>query len=123
LNPSSHRNGCQQCWTGVGTEPSSTPIGFPDAENGQSIVLTNLCAPQPIQFQKQIRLHEARVRLVADPGNVAGIGFAVGYESPSQFSREYRRMFGAPPSRDAFALREGAALPTVEPQRKGASAR
>jgi transcriptional regulator GlxA family with amidase domain len=60
----------------------------------------------PIQFQKQIRLHEARVRLIAEPGNVASIGFAVGYDSPSQFSREYRRMFGAPPSRDAFALRE-----------------
>jgi AraC-like DNA-binding protein len=51
------------------------------------------------------------VRLIAEPGNVAGIGFAVGYESPSQFSREYRRMFGAPPSRDALALREKAVLP------------
>jgi AraC-like DNA-binding protein len=67
----------------------------------------------PIQFQKQIRLHEARVRLIAEPGNVAGIGFAVGYDSPSQFSREYRRLFGAPPSRDALALRERAALPTL----------
>jgi transcriptional regulator GlxA family with amidase domain len=77
----------------------------------------------PIQFQKQIRLHEARVRLIADPGNAASIGFAVGYDSPSQFSREYRRMFGAPPSRDALALRERAALLTLERQRKGASAR
>jgi transcriptional regulator GlxA family with amidase domain len=67
----------------------------------------------PIQFQKQIRLHQARARLIAEPGNVAGIGFAVGYDSPSQFSREYRRMFGAPPSRDALALRERAALPTL----------
>jgi AraC-like DNA-binding protein len=47
----------------------------------------------------------------------------VGYDSPSQFSREYRRMFGAPPSRDALALRERAALLTLELQRKGASAR
>jgi AraC-like DNA-binding protein len=77
----------------------------------------------PIQFQKQFRLHEARVRLIAEPGNVAGIGFAVGYDSPSQFSREYRRMFGAPPSRDALALRKRAALPTLERQRKVASAR
>jgi AraC-like DNA-binding protein len=77
----------------------------------------------PIQFQKQIRLHEARVRLIAEPGNVAGIGYAVGYDSPSQFSREYRRMFGAPPSRDALALRERAAVPTLERQRKVASAR
>ncbi|MDT7561989.1 MAG: hypothetical protein QOC83_1829 [Pseudonocardiales bacterium] len=64
----------------------------------------------PIQFQKQIRLHEARGRLLAEPGDVAGAGFAVGYDSPSQFSREYRRMFGVPPSRDALALR-GAAAP------------
>ena len=67
----------------------------------------------PIQFQKQIRLHEARARLLAEPGDVAGAGFAVGYDSPSQFSREYRRMFGVPPSRDALALREAAALPSI----------
>jgi AraC-like DNA-binding protein len=77
----------------------------------------------PIQFQKQIRLHEARVRLLAEPWDVAGAGFAVGYDSPSQFSREYRRMFGVPPSRDALALRERAALPILERQRKVASAR
>ncbi len=63
----------------------------------------------PIQFQKQIRLREARARLLAEPGDVIGVGFAVGYDSPSQFSREYRRMFGAPPSHDALALREAAA--------------
>lgn len=66
----------------------------------------------PIQFQKQIRLHEARARLIAEPGDVTGAGLAVGYDSPSQFSREYRRMFGVPPSRDAPALREAAALPS-----------
>jgi transcriptional regulator GlxA family with amidase domain len=68
----------------------------------------------PIQFQKQIRLHEARARLLAEPGDVTGVGFAVGYGSPSQFSREYRRMFGVPPSRDALALR-GAARAAVDP--------
>jgi AraC-like DNA-binding protein len=67
----------------------------------------------PIQFQKEIRLHEARARLLAEPGDVTGVGFAVGYDSPSQFSREYRRMFGVPPSRDARALREAAALPSI----------
>ena len=67
----------------------------------------------PIQFQKQIRLHEARARLLAEPGDVTGVGFAVGYDSPSQFSREYRRMFGVPPSRDARALRDGAALTSI----------
>jgi AraC-like DNA-binding protein len=67
----------------------------------------------PIQYQKQIRLHEARARLLTEPGDVTGVGFAVGYDSPSQFSREYRRMFGVPPSRDAFALREAAVLPPI----------
>ena len=67
-----------------------------------------LTSMTPIQFQKQIRLHEARTRLLAEPGDIAGAGFAVGYDSPSQFSREYRRMFGAPPSRDAVTLRQTA---------------
>jgi AraC-like DNA-binding protein len=67
----------------------------------------------PIQFQKEIRLHEARARLLAGPGDVAGVGFAVGYDSPSQFSREYRRMFGEPPSRDPLARREARVRPAV----------
>jgi transcriptional regulator GlxA family with amidase domain len=49
-------------------------------------------------------LQEARARLIAEPHDVAGVAFAVGYESPSQFSREYRRMFGAPPGADAARL-------------------
>lgn len=69
----------------------------------------------PIQFQKQVRLQEARSRLLAEPGDVAGAGFAVGYESASQFNREYRRMFGAAPGRDAQAQRAAAdvAVPTL----------
>jgi AraC-like DNA-binding protein len=55
----------------------------------------------PIQYQKQIRLQEARARLIASPSDVAGVGRAVGYDSPSQFSREYHRRFGAPPGKDA----------------------
>jgi AraC-like DNA-binding protein len=62
-------------------------------------------AMSPIQYQKNIRLQEARLRLLADPTDIAGVAFAVGYESPSQFSREYRRQFGAPPSQDVLALR------------------
>ena len=57
----------------------------------------------PIQYQKQIRLQEARARLLANPKDVAAVGFAVGYDSPSQFSREYRRQFGAPPGKHAAA--------------------
>jgi len=62
-------------------------------------------AMSPIQFQKRIRLQEARLRLLADPRDVAGAGHAVGYESASQFSREYRRLFGLPPGRDATRMR------------------
>jgi AraC-like DNA-binding protein len=63
----------------------------------------------PIQYQKSIRLQEARLRLIAGSGSGSGdIGataYAVGYDSPSQFSREYRRAFGASPTEDAAALR------------------
>ena len=58
----------------------------------------------PVQFQKQVRLQEARRRLIAAE-EVARVGFAIGYESLSQFSRDYRRLFGAPPGRDAAAIR------------------
>jgi AraC-like DNA-binding protein len=67
----------------------------------------------PIQYQKEIRLREARARLLTQPDDITGIGFAVGYDSPSQFSREYRRMYGVPPSRDAIALREAAGQPSA----------
>lgn len=59
----------------------------------------------PIQYQKSIRLQEARLQLIASPGNIGATAYAVGYESPSQFSREYRREFGASPSEDVAALR------------------
>ena len=62
-------------------------------------------AMSPIQFQKQIRLQQARLLLATRPSDVAGVSHHVGYDSPSQFSREYRRQFGAPPSRDATQLR------------------
>ena len=58
----------------------------------------------PLGFQRQLRLHEAR-RLMLTQGTGAGAaGFAVGYDSPSQFSREYHRLFGAPPRRDVERL-------------------
>lgn len=69
----------------------------------------------PLRFQKRIRLQEARALLMAGhatASDVAGVGHLVGYDSPSQFSREYRRLFGAPPGRDAARLRAAApALP------------
>lgn len=61
-------------------------------------------AMSPIQFQKQIRLQEARLMLATRAADVTGVSILVGYESPSQFSREYRRQFGTPPSQDAAHL-------------------
>ena len=69
----------------------------------------------PLQFQKRIRLQEARALLVARPGDVAGVGHLVGYDSPTQFSREYRRLFGAPPGLDATRLRAEAIPPAYRP--------
>jgi AraC-like DNA-binding protein len=59
----------------------------------------------PLQYQKQVRLLEARKRLMSGQAEAASVGYEVGYESPSQFSREYRRLFGAPPLKDARQLR------------------
>ncbi|MDG4796305.1 AraC family transcriptional regulator [Micromonospora sp. WMMD1082] len=70
-------------------------------------------AMSPIQFQKQIRLQQARLLLAAHPDDVTGVGHRVGYDSPSQFSREYRRQFGAAPSQDAARLRHTAFTPAV----------
>ncbi|WP_214103918.1 AraC family transcriptional regulator [Acrocarpospora catenulata] len=72
-----------------------------------------VAATSPIQFQKQIRLHQARLLLAVHPDDVAGVGHRVGYDSPAQFSREYRRHYGTPPSQDAPRLRHSprAALP------------
>lgn len=61
----------------------------------------------PLAYHKQMRLQEARRRLLVEPGAVASVGFSVGYESASQFSREYTRQFGLPPARDAARLRAG----------------
>jgi AraC-like DNA-binding protein len=59
----------------------------------------------PIQYQRQLRLQAARSRLMSGARNIAEVGFAVGYDSPSQFSREYRRQFGRPPGADGVSLR------------------
>ncbi|MEP7185947.1 MAG: AraC family transcriptional regulator [Rhodanobacter sp.] len=64
-----------------------------------------ITAMSPLQYQKQLRLQEARRLLLTERGDVASIAHRVGYESPSQFSREYSRQFGAPPLRDATELR------------------
>jgi len=62
-------------------------------------------AMSPLQYQKSLRLQQAR-RLLVTSTEAARAAYAVGYESASQFSREYTRMFGLPPARDAVRLRE-----------------
>ncbi|WP_172196444.1 AraC family transcriptional regulator [Saccharibacillus qingshengii] len=61
----------------------------------------------PIQYQKKIRLQEARRLLLSETGSAAEAAFRVGYESPSQFSREYARLFGLPPGRDLKRMQAG----------------
>jgi AraC-like DNA-binding protein len=58
----------------------------------------------PLEYQKQLRLQEARRLMLVGGASAGSAGFAVGYESPSQFSREYRRLFGAPPRQDIERL-------------------
>lgn len=62
----------------------------------------------PLQYQKQLRLQEARRLMLNDGLEAAVAGYRVGYESPSQFSREYSRLYGAPPIRDVARLRTSA---------------
>ncbi len=76
-------------------------------------------AMSPIQFQKQLRLQEARRLLLADPMDIAGAALRVGYESQSQFSREYARLFGRPPRADIRRLREPADQEESEDMRTG----
>jgi AraC-like DNA-binding protein len=64
-----------------------------------------LTAMSPLQFQKQLRLRTAREKMLTEELDAASAAFAVGYESPSQFNREYKRFFGKPPMRDVQALR------------------
>lgn len=61
----------------------------------------------PLQYQKKLRLHEARRLMVAEGLEASTASYKVGYESPSHFSREYSRMFGAPPRADVMKLRGG----------------
>ncbi len=71
-------------------------------------------AMSPLQYQKTLRLQAARRLMIAD-ADAARTAYLVGYESPSQFSREYARLFGAPPARDAERLRGAGLLETPAP--------
>lgn len=65
----------------------------------------SMTAMSPLQYQKRLRLEEARRLMLGEGLDAAEAAFRVGYESPSQFSREYRRMFGAPPRQDVAAIK------------------
>lgn len=66
----------------------------------------SMTALSPLQFQKNLPLQEARRLMLTERLDAATSAFRVGYESPSQFSREYSRIFGAPPLRDMASLRQ-----------------
>src|SRR6204780_883418 len=78
----------------TGMSRSTLPHHFP-----------SLTAMSPLQFQKQLRLQAARQKMLAGALDAASAAFEVGYESPSQFNREYKRFFGQPPMRGIHALR------------------
>jgi AraC-like DNA-binding protein len=59
----------------------------------------------PLQFQKQVRLQEARRLMLGEELNVANASFRVGYEDPAYFSRDYKKLFGASPQNDIARLR------------------
>lgn len=65
----------------------------------------SVTAMSPLQFQKQIRLQEARRLMIGEDLDAANAGFRVGYEDPAYFSRDYKKLFGAPPQRDIAKLR------------------
>jgi AraC-like DNA-binding protein len=69
----------------------------------------SVTAMTPIQYQKHLRLLRARWLLLFDPRDAASVAFSVGYESASQFSREYARLFGLPPTRDIARFRSNEA--------------
>ncbi|WP_313514704.1 AraC family transcriptional regulator [Pseudomonas sp.] len=68
----------------------------------------SMTAMSPLQYQKQLRLQEARRLMITEGLDASAAGYRVGYESPSQFSREYSRQYGAPPLRDLARLRTSA---------------
>jgi len=68
----------------------------------------------PLQYQKQLRLQSARNLMLNSGMDASSAAFEVGYESPTQFNREYSRFFGQPPVRDVRALREFGTKPSEQ---------
>jgi AraC-like DNA-binding protein len=90
------------------TEPFSIEAVAAEARMSASALHLHfkaVTAMSPLQYQKQLRLQEARRLILVNAVDAATAGHRVGYDSPSQFSREYSRLFGAPPIRDIARLR------------------
>jgi len=79
---------------------AATAAMSPSSFHRHFLALTSMT---PLEYQKQLRLSEARMRLLTGDHEVAAVGFTAAYSSPSQFSREYRRMFGEAPSQTALS--------------------
>lgn len=75
------------------------------SESGLHHHFKAVTALSPLQYQKHLRLQEARRLMLSEALDTTTAGYRVGYQSPSQFNREYRRLFGAPPLRDIARLR------------------
>jgi len=97
-------------------ELAATARLSPSAFHRQFKTLTSMT---PLQYQKQLRLLEARRLMVSSPMNAELTAYTVGYESPSQFSREYSRMFGRAPQRDVATLRSEWRKPKTQSQQTG----
>lgn len=106
----SHRTAKAIAWLRIHyTQPLRIEELAQRAEMGISTLhhhFRTLTGMSPLQYQKRLRLHVARERLLQTDQDVATAAYAVGYESLSQFNREYNRLFGKPPRRDIEALRE-----------------
>ena len=90
------------------TAPAALAVSPLDADLTDALerflrLLDRPTAMSPVQFQKRIRLHEARCMLLSQDVDATHVSVDVGYESASQFNREYRRLFGSPPRRDRAA--------------------
>jgi AraC-like DNA-binding protein len=115
LGDQSHRTAKAVAWV---RENYSKPLRVEDlakiAAMGVSTLhhhFRALTAMSPLQYQKQLRLQAARERMLVDGVDAASAAFEVGYESASQFNREYSRFFGQPPMRDIRTLRSPGAVP------------
>lgn len=69
----------------------------------------------PMQYVKSVRLHQARMLMVRQKITAAAASYAVGYESPSQFNREFKRLFGLPPAEEIKRMKQHFAVPPEQP--------